>query len=99
MDKGYVSFNFFKNGEWQYIVVDTLIPYSHQKKRPLYTYNSDNRIFFISLLEKAYAKLNGGYDKISGIPVEDIIVDFTNGIFTKIDFLFENENQVNLGFE
>jgi hypothetical protein len=94
MHMGYVSFNFFKNGEWKYVIVDTLIPYSHQKKQPLYTYNTNKNIFFISLLEKAYAKLNGGYDKIAGIPVEDIIIDFTNGIFTKLNFNLENENLV-----
>jgi hypothetical protein len=94
MHKGYVSFNFFKNGEWRYVIIDTLIPYSYQKKQPLYTYNANNRIFFISLLEKAYAKLNGGYDKIGSIPVEDIIVDLTNGIFTKIDFTLEQESMV-----
>lgn len=94
MHMGYVSFNFFKNGEWKYVIVDTLIPYSHQKKKPLYTFNTNKNLFFISLLEKAYAKLNGGYDKISGIPVEDILIDMTNGIFTKINFNLENENLV-----
>ena len=23
MEKGYVTFNFFKNGEWKYVMVDT----------------------------------------------------------------------------
>lgn len=94
MDKGYASFNFFKNGEWRYVVVDTLIPFSHQRKQPLYTYNASTHIFFIALLEKAYAKLNGGYDKVGGIPVQDIVVDLTNGVFTRIDFTLRSESLV-----
>ena len=94
MEKGYVSFNFFKNGSWQYVIVDTLIPFSHQKKSPLYTFNKNPRLFFIALFEKAYAKLNGGYDKIGSIPVEDIVVDFTNGIFTQLDYSISNDKMV-----
>ena len=26
-DKGFVTFQFFKNGEWRQVVVDTLLPY------------------------------------------------------------------------
>ena len=96
MDMGYVSFNFFKNGEWRYVIVDTLIPYSHQNKSPLYSFNSNSQLFFIALLEKAYAKLNGGYDKIANISVEDIVVDFTNGIFTKINFSDNDDTLVSI---
>ncbi len=28
LNMGYVSFQFFKNGEWHYVVIDTLLPYS-----------------------------------------------------------------------
>lgn len=94
MEKGYASFSFFKNGEWRYVVVDTLVPYSHQRKQPLYTHNAGKHVFFVALLEKAYAKLNGGYDKIGGIPVEDIVVDFTNGLFTRVDFPAPGEASV-----
>lgn len=96
MEKGYLSFTFFKNGEWKYIIIDTLLPYSHQKKSLLYTSNKQPNIFFFAFLEKAYAKLNGGYDKINFISIEDIIVDLTNGLFEKIQFSLPNQNSVNL---
>jgi calpain len=33
---GFSVFQFFKNGKWQYVIVDTRIPYNQQGKTPLY---------------------------------------------------------------
>jgi calpain len=38
IEYGYAVFKFFKNGEWQYIKIDTQIPYSSTTKQPLYGY-------------------------------------------------------------
>jgi Calpain family cysteine protease. len=34
-DKGFVCFQFFKNGEWKQVFIDTLLPYDPQSKQLL----------------------------------------------------------------
>ena len=42
MEFGYAVFRFFKNGRWQFVVVDTSIPYGSSEKEILYAKNVDN---------------------------------------------------------
>jgi len=32
-DKGFVTFQFFKNGKWQPVIIDTLLPYDASSKQ------------------------------------------------------------------
>ena len=43
----------------------------------MYTSSEHGNEFWPSLVEKAYAKLHGGYNVIEKIPVTDILSDFT----------------------
>lgn len=86
MDKGYVAFQFFKNGEWQYVVVDTLLPYSEINKSHIFTECMDNKEYWVQLLEKAYAKLNGSYENIQGMDIKEVLVDLTGGVSDRIVF-------------
>lgn len=74
-EKGYVSFQFFKNGEWRYVVVDTLLPYYPETKTLLFSHCYEPNEFWVSLVEKAYAKLNGCYEYILGISLTETLVD------------------------
>lgn len=58
---GFAVFKFFKNGEWQYVKIDTRIPYNPATKQPLYGYCADGQEFWVPLMEKAYAKLHSNY--------------------------------------
>ena len=66
MEFGYCVFRFFKNGCWQFVVVDTMIPYSPSTKEPLYARCVDPQEFWVPLIEKAYAKLHGCYEILNG---------------------------------
>ena len=35
-DKGFVTFQFFKNGKWQPVIIDTLLPYDPSSKQLVY---------------------------------------------------------------
>lgn len=79
-DIGYVVFQFFKNGEWRYVIVDTLLPYSLDRKSFLFSECGEPNEFWVPLVEKAYAKLNGSYQNIRGMDICEVLVDITGGV-------------------
>ena len=83
MDMGYAVFRFFKNGKWQYVIVDTLIPYSPLSKEPLYARNVDLQEFWVPLIEKAYAKLHNHYECLNGGKMGEGMVDISGGVSEK----------------
>lgn len=84
-DEGYAVFQFFKNGEWRYVIVDTFLPYSPEKKSYLYSECGENNEVWVQLTEKAYAKLNGSYQNIQGMDICEVLVDLTGGVSEKED--------------
>ena len=57
---GYYEIVLFIDGQWQIVIVDDNIPYNKQKNNYAFAYSKDNSIW-VMLLEKAWAKINGGY--------------------------------------
>ena len=82
---GYAVFQFFKNGRWQYVIVDTQIPYNQNQKSPLYGMCSDPQEFWVPLIEKAYAKLHKNYEKLNGGKMSEGMVDLTGGVSEKFN--------------
>ena len=80
---GFAVFQFFKNGRWQHVIVDTRIPYNTQSKTPLYGHCTDLSEFWVSLMEKAYAKLHGTYEMLNGGQMNEALVDLTGGVSEK----------------
>jgi hypothetical protein len=64
--EGFAVFQFFKNGKWVPVFVDTLLPYDTSSKSLLYGHCTDTQEFWVPLLEKAYAKLHGCYEVLNG---------------------------------
>jgi calpain len=66
---GIYVFKFFKNSQWIYVVIDDKIPcYSGSIDNPVIVFakcNSENE-FWVSLIEKAFAKLHGNYWALVG---------------------------------
>ena len=80
--EGFGVFQFFKNGKWQFVVVDTRIPCT-DNKTPLYGHCTDPQEFWVPLIEKAYAKLHGNYEILNGGKMVEGMVDLTGGVSEK----------------
>ena len=82
---GFAVFQFFKNGRWQIVTVDTRIPYNMTTKTPLYGYCAVPQEFWVPLIEKAYAKLHGNYEILNEGQIGEALVDMTGGVAEKYD--------------
>ncbi|XP_041797250.1 calpain-9 [Chelmon rostratus] len=75
---GCFAFRFWQYGEWEEVRIDDLLP--TQDNNLIYLSSPDRQEFWSSLLEKAYAKLKGGYRALDmGFPHE-AMVDMTGGV-------------------
>ncbi|XP_019748311.1 calpain-3 isoform X3 [Hippocampus comes] len=75
---GSFIFRFWQYGQWEDVRIDDLLPtYGNNL---IYLSSPEKREFWSSLLEKAYAKLKGGYRALDmGFPHE-AMVDMTGGV-------------------
>jgi calpain-15 len=63
---GIYGVNFCINGEFQVVVVDDFIPYDQSTNKPVFS-RTKNGTFWLSILEKAWAKIHGTYKRtVSG---------------------------------
>jgi Calpain family cysteine protease len=93
---GVYTCRFYINGEWQEIVSDTRLPCialsetadaptgALSRHVPMYGRGLDLNELWVPLVEKAYAKLHGTYEALSGGTVGEALVDLTGGSCVRI---------------
>lgn len=57
-----------------------------ENKLFLFCYLDNPSLFWLSLLEKAYAKLYNGYNNIKDLSVQEILYDLSSGFLDKFNF-------------
>ena len=96
--KGIFCFRFFKNFKWRYVLVDNRLPCSkiyNDNQTPVLLYGKcrSTNEFWVSLIEKAYAKLHGSYQALASGFIDDGLVDLTG--LTSKKMVIESEKLKN----
>ncbi|KAL0853272.1 hypothetical protein Bca101_058424 [Brassica carinata] len=83
-EEGIYTVRFCIQGEWVPVVIDDWIPCESPGKPAFATSKRLNELW-VSIVEKAYAKLHGSYEALEGGLVQDALVDLTGGAGEEID--------------
>ena len=93
-EEGVYRLKLCDNGRWRVITIDDYIP-CYPFSKPIFTKlkpldsqdeRESQRSIWIYLLEKAYAKVKGGYKYLEGGSTSEVMRDLTGFPMTRFDF-------------
>jgi len=67
----------FKDSQWYFIIVDDRLPVFSKSGKPVFAHSRHTNELWVSLLEKAYAKLHKAYDSLIGGYIDGGLRDLT----------------------
>lgn len=73
-----------KNGQWQTVIIDDTFPWTAENE-PIFSMSYNNDLW-VSLIEKAYAKLHGNYISIKTGLMYEALVDLTGAPYERVLF-------------
>ena len=94
--KGMYVFRFFIDCGWRWVIIDDRIPvFDAEDCEPQFVFGhcKDPGELWVSLIEKAYAKVYGCYEALNGGLIDDALVDLTGFVAENTKINCENPEQ------
>jgi Ca2+-binding EF-hand superfamily protein len=89
---GLYVFRFFLNFEWKFVIIDDRLPcYDSDLPTLAFAQCNSRSEFWVPLIEKAYAKLNGCYQALISGQVDDGVIDMTGLTSKRVSVLLPNK--------
>ncbi|XP_049889534.1 calpain-10 [Epinephelus moara] len=76
--RGSFQFRFWQQGHWTEVTIDDRLPCINST--PCFSRCHSPTAFWVALLEKAYAKVHGSYERLWAGQVSEALVDLTGGL-------------------
>lgn len=93
-EAGVYAVRFHKDGAERVVIIDSLFPTGGKNHRPAFGRSRVGNEMWVSVVEKAYAKLYRNYESLEAGFVDQALVDLTGGIGSRLDMSKDEVKQM-----